>query len=314
MIAVTIGGGTKYAALARLAAASCRKHTGLPVRILGATALRRQGVRKPHHLKFRLFEECPDADTLLYFDADMVFLKDASFREYADRPEFVCCRDLAGADHIRDDAAFIGIPPADYFNSGLFILNRAHHNGMLKAAEELADPLERRLHEQTAFNAARARLGVPLLFLGREFNFLEFEQLETDEPVVVGHVIGIATRPAETIERYYRYWSREGFAETETVRGCRQRIVNGRYEYRRVGHDSRAMTFAQDGRIGEGAAGCERRWELSEDRGGLTLWIAGGRQPICGLTQDADGVWKGRWMRHEQMPIELRPVGGAAGA
>ena len=39
-------------------------------------------------------------------------------------------------------------------------------------------------------------------------------------------------------------------------------LTGGRWEYVRVGHDRRAMTFLPDGRVGEGAAGCEVYWEV----------------------------------------------------
>lgn len=83
--------------------------------------------------------------------------------------------------------------------------------------------------------------------------------------------------------------------------------VAGEYLYRRVGHDQRPMQLLTDGAIGHGAAGCERRWSLRRLDGTVTLTISGDT-PTCHLMAGADGVWRGRWLRHEQMPIELIPL------
>ena len=89
MLAVTIGVGGKWTKLAELAAESVRAQTGLPTRILGDAEMQRSGLATPHFLKFRLFDACPDADDLLYFDADTIFLQRWDPRVFAGRGEFV---------------------------------------------------------------------------------------------------------------------------------------------------------------------------------------------------------------------------------
>jgi NAD(P)-dependent dehydrogenase (short-subunit alcohol dehydrogenase family) len=91
MIAVTIGIG-RYAELARLAAATFSRKTGLECRVLGAAHLRASGLRSAYALKFRLFD-LVDAEDLFYFDADMVCLR-------AWQPEA-----LAGPDCTPEDVA-----------------------------------------------------------------------------------------------------------------------------------------------------------------------------------------------------------------
>jgi hypothetical protein len=67
------------------------------------------------------------------------------------------------------------------------------------------------------------------------------------------------------------------------------------------------MSFLADGTIGVGAAACERLWGVKWEDGHVILEIAGEEGTICCLCQSDDGVWRGRWLRFEQMPIELTP-------
>ena len=82
-----------------------------------------------------------------------------------------------------------------------------------------------------------------------------------------------------------------------------------RFRYVRVGHDSPIMEFLPDGTVGEGCAACEQSWYVLEDfRGMLTFVLVGGNTVTCRLRREEDGMWRGRWLDHERMPIELIPV------
>lgn len=82
--------------------------------------------------------------------------------------------------------------------------------------------------------------------------------------------------------------------------------VPGRYLYRRVGYDERLMDLLEDGTIGTGAAGCERVWVVERTPIGSVLTIYGQHGgPTCHLKLEADRVLRGRWLNHEQMPVEL---------
>jgi hypothetical protein len=84
--------------------------------------------------------------------------------------------------------------------------------------------------------------------------------------------------------------------------------IPGKYTYNRVGHDQRQMELLPTGKIGEGAAGCERAWKIEQSPVGAVLTIYGEHGgPTCHLTREADGVLRGRWLHHERMPIELIP-------
>jgi Mannosyltransferase putative len=86
------------------------------------------------------------------------------------------------------------------------------------------------------------------------------------------------------------------------------------FEYRRWGHDVRGMRFLPDGTIGLGAASCERYWNLTGEESDICLQIAGEDGMTCELKRDPDGVWRGRWLRFERMPVELTVNGDSAGS
>ena len=81
--------------------------------------------------------------------------------------------------------------------------------------------------------------------------------------------------------------------------------------YRRVGYDERPMILEPDGRIRVGSASMERIWSLDFKARNVRLVISG-EEPTCLLEQGKDGVWKGRWLNHEQMPVELIPQHAAS--
>lgn len=80
------------------------------------------------------------------------------------------------------------------------------------------------------------------------------------------------------------------------------------YDYHRVGADRRIMTFRADGRIWKGAGGCEMWWDLSRRDGRICLEVYGENGLTMRLARDPDGVWRGRWLQFERMPIELTPL------
>ncbi len=59
--------------------------------------------------------------------------------------------------------------------------------------------------------------------------------------------------------------------------------------------------------IGEGSAECERLWHVNEMNGEPVLTLSRIDRPTCLLRRDHEGVWRGAWLEHEKMPIELVP-------
>jgi glycosyltransferase involved in cell wall biosynthesis len=91
-------------------------------------------------------------------------------------------------------------------------------------------------------------------------------------------------------------------------RSVAQKIIRAEFEYCRVGYDSRKMTFLPDGRVGEGAGGCEIFWDVKKQNGSALLELSSGASVTCRLRQKQDGSWRGRWLCHEKMPIMLSPL------
>jgi len=78
------------------------------------------------------------------------------------------------------------------------------------------------------------------------------------------------------------------------------------FTYYRVDHDRRTLEFKDNGIIGRGAASCEKRWYVQDTPEGVELVLAG-TAPTCRLNKKEDGVWRGTWVSHERMEVELIP-------
>jgi hypothetical protein len=105
-----------------------------------------------------------------------------------------------------------------------------------------------------------------------------------------------------------RQWSGRAFWNASPRDGeatIASRVAGKTFLYRRVGHDERALRLAEGGTISEGGDVRERYWSINTIDGGIVLTILGESVPTCHL-QLEDGVWKGRWLHCERMPIELR--------
>ena len=117
------------------------------------------------------------------------------------------------------------------------------------------------------------------------------------------------------LEELHRLWtwrwhgSRRWDAEEATplLRKSAAELTAGPLMYHRVGKDHRLMSFATNGTIGEGAADREAYWDLREGENGVVLEIFGSDGCTCRLRRGRDGVWRGRWLRFERMPVELTP-------
>jgi hypothetical protein len=84
-------------------------------------------------------------------------------------------------------------------------------------------------------------------------------------------------------------------------------LCRGQWKYERVGHDSRLMTFGEDGRVGYGSAKCEHSFRVTESSGETVVWLmAESGEVIARLNYDvAKGSFDGAWLRYEKMPVTL---------
>jgi len=197
MIGVTIGTGV-FAELAKLAAQSFTKHTGITCKIVGDKEFAESGLTFPHHLKYSLFEMYDD-DIIIYFDADLWWMAPWDVQEVVDRcaGSMGAVRDLLQASHIRKDVAQFHLEPDNYFNSGLLILHRDPHERMLRLACNVYDKIVASadykgismFKDQTSINLAVQLGEYPVEYLDRRYNFVREagQWMKEGYPVIGAH-------------------------------------------------------------------------------------------------------------------------------
>ncbi len=94
---------------------------------------------------------------------------------------------------------------------------------------------------------------------------------------------------------------------TEQEQATIASLTGRRALYRRVGHDERTIKLDSDRNISEGGAECERLWHVNHVENQPVLSISRLDRPTCHLRRDNEGTWRGAWLEHERMPIELIP-------
>ena len=305
MVAVTIAIGSEHEALAELAAERMRCHTGLPVQILTAADLATTGWSHPTQLKFRLFDLVA-AENILFFDADVFCLRPWNPREFADRKEWGAVRGWWFDPWVQRFGGVYGFGE-DVFNVGFFICNRTHHLGVLRLAESI-QRVRANYHGLTSFdelaiNTARAALHVPVHFLDRRFNWIQFGRGDLCEKtdVVLAHACD-----ADLRQNFLRQWHTWDQRQTRgQIANTATEFADATYIYHRIGYDERPMAFRSDGTIGSGSGGAEQFWFVHHDTGEPTLTIGSVYDETCTLTKHSDGIWRGRWSAYEQMPIRL---------
>ena len=85
-------------------------------------------------------------------------------------------------------------------------------------------------------------------------------------------------------------------------------LMQGKFEYQRVGYDKRTMEFLPNGWIGKGAGGCEMFWDIKTEGNRVYMEISSARTLTCQLKRLPNGYWSGRWIHYEKMPILIRPL------
>ena len=105
-----------------------------------------------------------------------------------------------------------------------------------------------------------------------------------------------------------RRWSGTLWQNDEPTRAEKKvikELTGKRAKYTRVGYDERTISFEASRAIGEGSAECERVWHVNAVDGQPLLTMSRLDRRTCHLRREEDGVWRGQWLEHERMPVEL---------
>ena len=131
MIAVTIGVGDEFEKFAKWSARKVEKHLGLKTYVLGEQFLQYANspgwemdmAQKSSCIKFLLFKIFPNADRIMYFDADWRPVRDFNIYDYVpDENNLYFCRD----DDPEKLGEKYGLGKDRYFNAGWFVASRKH--------------------------------------------------------------------------------------------------------------------------------------------------------------------------------------------
>lgn len=306
MTAVTIAVGQQWHELGQKTALLAARCTGLPVEILGEDAVRKTGLA-PSELKFRLFD-LVQSENILYFDADLLFVRRWNPLLYADRRELVCVRDHWYQPHIIADARQFGVPPEDYFNSGLFIANRSHHHQWLQFAEASRYETTTKMQDQGPLNAARVRLEIPAHFLSRRYNTVGSAAAPMwDQVQAIGlHYAGGDTKELDAIASHALSISEPLSAPDEV-----DTAQPPKWFWCRIGEGQlRLLSLRPDGTVGAGTTAAARLWFMVGDNGNARKLFLTQPSTISHELTCCERIWHGRAATNALEQITLEPVEG----
>jgi hypothetical protein len=302
MIAITVGVG-RFAEMAQHAAAALTRMTGLSVRILDDAEYVRSGLAHPVYLRFRAFDACADED-VLYFDADLVCLRSWDPSAMRDPEAIVAVRDRM-MPPVFQDAAAGGVPADGYFNAGLFIANRRRHRAWLEAAEAYVRQRPNLLfRDQSALNALRVSMGIPLWPLDRRYNWVCFGegQLEYRMQVVMAHRLKPGN-DALNMDYYAGHYAPPVVGDIAVGERAMRHWAGRQFTY--IGPEAGAVqvTLQAGGTIFPPAEPGREGYWFVEDRGGRpVLTLASQTHALHEFYLGPDGGW-----RHESAARQLRP-------
>jgi glycosyl transferase family 8 len=295
MVGVTIGVGEYYSRLARHAAQAVEEKTGIEVVILTDEHFASSGLPAPHHLKLRMFDFVND-ESALYFDADMVCLSPWSPERLARIDALVAVAESARPLHVRT-AQDWEIPPGEYFNAGVLLLNRRCHQGWLRETEHfvLTDKkfAEYDPYDQAALNITRHRLGLKLELLDRRYNWIGYgsSRLSYEVPVYMAHGLHPENKFANIDFFEGRYKPPFGWhieINEEEMGGLKNRAL-----CMSAGDTETRIRFNGDGTIGPPHfIGAGQYWFVHNRAGSPTLAICSEAQVLQEFKKESDGSWR----------------------
>jgi FkbM family methyltransferase len=88
---------------------------------------------------------------------------------------------------------------------------------------------------------------------------------------------------------------------------ARQLLSMRTFIYHRIGHDQRPMELLEHGKIGQGVSPLEQNWLLRIGGHEIVLEFVGSYGRTSVLCQHRDGVWRGGYLIHANIAVELIP-------
>lgn len=209
MIAVTIGVGPLYEALALLSARCINETTGLEAVVLKESDLRESGLLHPAALKLKIFEFI-QSENILYFDADWFSVNSWNPNSYKDKKSIIACHDFVLLDDwpeqymninfddyeeyfcdpvlpfVNRELRFDYIDEIERFNStidtfagwintGFWIANKKNHEcWLLESLRQYNGSIGHhpQYYEQPAMNKVISQDNLKIEYLGRKYNVL----------------------------------------------------------------------------------------------------------------------------------------------
>lgn len=193
MIGVTVGAGSKYEEFARRAMENVKKYTGLD-----SICIKNNSVvpASAPFLKLDIWDHT-DAENVFFFDADIVMLRKWDVSVYKNLPSIIAVADILSEVYFAEH--LINCPqlkPGRYFNTGIMILNRTHHEKVFKEAKRLVSESPYKstfVYEQSYFNQAVYNLDVPVALIPEKYNYIGYDTIRpapTPDRTVVAHCAG----------------------------------------------------------------------------------------------------------------------------
>ena len=295
MVGVTIGVGEHYGRLAELAARAVEEKTRLRTIILRDSHFVFSRLPAPNYLKLRMFDFVDD-DSILYFDADVACLNPWRPDHFVNSEAIVAVAENSRPRHLAVVSEW-GIPFAEYFNSGVMILNRQNHWNWLKETEQFIRteprfaPYEPR--DQVALNVCRQRMGLKLSLLDRRYNWVDFGvgRLCHEVPVFMAHPL----KPDDRLSnidffegRYKPPFNWKIAIDEHEISKLKNRTLRLKAE----GADT-LVRFSCDGTIAPPYfAGVGQYWFVHNKGGTPVLAICSDKQIVWEFAKTVDGSWR----------------------
>jgi hypothetical protein len=246
-------------------------------------------------LKLRLFDFVDD-DAVMFFDSDMVCLNPWNPQRLAKTDAVVAVveRPVPTIMRICQDW---DIPWHEYFNAGLMILNRRHHQDWLRETERfvLTDKkfTEYDPYDQAALNITRYRLGLKLELLDRRYNWIGFGigKLCHEVPVFMAHGLSDGNRFANI--DFFEGRSKPPFNWHFRIDEDEMNRLKNQTLRVKGGYKEKSLHLNSDGTIGPPfypGVGCY--WFIHTKSNSRRLVIASQRELLEEFSQVGDGVWE----------------------